>query len=325
MPLSPDTEQTAFVTGANGLLGSWLVKALLQQKHRVVLLTHGLRSDSALNLMGLKDKVVEVVGDITDRDLLEATLAQYEVDTVYHLAAHTIVGSSERSPLSTFEVNIRGTWLLLEAARTVGVSGIIVASSDKAYGEQPQLPYKEDSPLLAKWPYEVSKAAADMVARSYGVTYQLPVLVTRCANIYGGGDLNRSRLIPEAITAVLEGRRPVIRSDGTPKRDFIYVEDVVKAYLALMQELSLNKELTGQAVNIGSGRAYSVLEVIKTITELSGGSLTPDIKGSSNPKGEISEQCVDATYLAKLTGWTAEHSLKNGLDKTLSWYKEHYF
>jgi CDP-glucose 4,6-dehydratase len=267
--------------------------------------------------------MVNVVhGDICDPPLLERALGEYEVDTVFHLAAQAIVGVANRGPTSTFETNIRGTWTVLEACRRAGVMRTIVASSDKAYGPHDELPYRESFPLQPSYPYDVSKAAADMLARSYWHTFGLPVAVTRFANLYGGGDLNFSRLVPEAVVAAIERRSPVIRSDGTPERDFLYVEDAVEAYLAIAQLLD-DGRLVGEAFNAGHGEPRSVLEVVELICELSGTGVKPDVRGSGVPSGEISRQWLDSGKLRAATGWEPRIGLEDGLRCTITWYREH--
>jgi CDP-glucose 4,6-dehydratase len=241
---------------------------------------------------------------------------------VLHLAAQTIVGIANRGPIATFETNIRGTWTVLEACRRAGVERTIVASSDKAYGAHDELPYRESLPLQPSFPYDVSKAAADLVARSYWHTFGLPVAITRLANIYGGGDFNLSRLVPEAVLAAIAGRRPVIRSDGTPQRDFLYVEDAVEAYLAICELLGDGRG-AGEAFNAGPGEPRSVLEVVELICELAGTGVTPDVRGSGTPAGEISRQWVDPSKLRALTGWTPRVELEEGLRRTIAWYREH--
>ena len=314
--------QSILVTGAHGLLGSWLVKALLEAGASVVTIRRDEPALSTLELLGLATRVDTVHGDIATEGLIERALAEYEVDGVFHLAAQTLVGTANRSPLSTFETNIRGTWLVLEAARQHGVQRLVVASSDKAYGRQEELPYREDQQLRARYPYDVSKAAADMLARSYWHTFSLPVAVTRFANLYGGGDTNRSRLIPEAVCAVLAGRPPVVRSDGSPERDFLYVEDAVRAYLALWQALGRGLG-RGEAFNAGGGHAYRVGEIVQLICLLSGTEVAPDIRGRGTPHGEIDRQWVDASKLTELTGWRPQVDLKDGLQRTLEWYRDH--
>jgi CDP-glucose 4,6-dehydratase len=315
-------ERSVFVTGAYGLLGSWLVKALLGRGARVTVLKRDETRASALVLEGTERLVTVVRGDVTDAPLLERALGEYEVDTVFHLAAQAIVGVANRGPAFTFETNIRGTWLILEACRRAGVARTIVASSDKAYGAQDDLPYRETFPLQPTYPYDVSKAAADLIARSYWHTLGLPVAVTRFANLYGGGDFNFSRLVPEATAAAIERRAPVIRSDGTPQRDLLYVEDAVEAYLAICDLLD-EGGAAGQAFNAGSGEPRSVLEIVELICELAGGGVAPDVRGSGTPGSEIDRQWVDATKLRAATGWEPKVDLEDGLRRTIAWYREH--
>jgi CDP-glucose 4,6-dehydratase len=314
--------QRILVTGAHGLLGSWLVKALLEHGAAVVTVRRDEPVPSTLDLLGLKDRVSTVHGDICDQGLVARALNEYEIQGVFHLAAQTIVGTANRSPLSTFETNIRGTWVLLEACRLHGTERVIVASSDKAYGRQPQLPYHESQPLLAAYPYDVSKAACDMLARSYWHTFSLPVAVTRLANLYGGGDTNASRLIPEAASAALAGRRPVIRSDGSPERDFLYVEDGVRAYLAIWKAFA-SGDAAGEAFNAGGGTPHRVGDVVAMICRLAGTDVEPDIRGQGSPHGEIDRQWLDSTKLHELTGWRPEVELEDGLSRTLDWYRQH--
>jgi CDP-glucose 4,6-dehydratase len=240
------------VTGGDGLVGAWLVRALLERGARVVVIRRDHPAVSALVQLGLDESVDIVCGDICTGGLVGRVLCEYEVDAVFHLAAQTQVGPANRSPLSTFETNIRGSWLVLEACRLHGVERVVVASSDKAYGRQADLPYRETHALEPLFPYDVSKAACDLLARSYWHTFGLPVAVTRLANVYGGGDLNRARLIPEAVCAALAGEAPVVRSDGSPERDFLYVEDAVGAYLAVWDALGRD-EGRGEAFNAGGG------------------------------------------------------------------------
>jgi CDP-glucose 4,6-dehydratase len=315
-------DRSVFVTGAYGLLGGWLVKALLGRGARVTVLKRDAVAASALVLEGTEPLLSVVHGDLIEARVLERALGEYEVDTVFHLAAQTLVGVAARSPVSTFEANIRGTWTLLEACRHAGVARVVVASSDKAYGSHDELPYREGFPLQPVHPYDVSKAAADMLARSYWHTFGLPVAVTRCANLYGGGDFNFSRLIPEAVMGALAGRRPVLRSDGTPERDYLYVEDATAAYLAVCDLLDRG-DGPGEAFNAGSGRPRSVLEVVELVCRLSASDLTPDVRGTGTPAGEISRQWVDAGKLRTLTGWEPQVDLEDGLRRTIDWYREH--
>ena len=314
--------KSVFVTGAYGLLGSWLVRALVARGDRVTVLQRDRAPRSALLLDGTEDAIDVVHGDLLDDGLVARALGEYEVDTVFHLAAQTIVGTANRSPLATFESNVRGTWTLLEACRLHGAQRVVVAASDKAYGASATLPYTEQAPLDPRYPYDVSKAATDMIARSYWHTFGLPVAVTRFANLYGGGDLNRSRLIPEAIGAVLAGRAPVIRSDGSPERDFLYVEDAVEAYLLLADALD-GDNARGEAFNAGGGRPYAVRDVVARICALAGTDVEPDVRGSGTPDGEIDRQYVDASKLSALTGWEPRVVLDEGLRRTLDWYREH--
>jgi CDP-glucose 4,6-dehydratase len=314
--------RAVFVTGAYGLLGSWLTRALVTRGDRVVVLQRDRAPRSALLLDGIEDALDVVHGDLNEPGLVARALGEYEVDTVFHLAAQTIVGTANRSPLATFESNVRGTWTLLEACRLHGAQRVVVAASDKAYGASATLPYREDMPLDPRYPYDVSKAATDMIARSYWHTFRLPVAVTRFANLYGGGDLNRSRLIPEAIAAALAGRGPIIRSDGSPERDFLYVEDAVEAYLQLAEALDRD-DARGEAFNAGGGRPHAVRDVVARICAIAGTDVEPDVRGSGTPDGEIDRQYVDATKLRSLTGWAPRVELDDGLRRTIDWYRAH--
>lgn len=316
-------ERSVLVTGAHGLLGSWLTAALLDAGARVVVIRRDEPGVTALDLAAIADRVDSVRGDVCEEGLVARALAEYEVDTVFHLAAQTLVGVANRSPRSTFETNVRGTWMLLEACRSHAVRAAVVASSDKAYGPQAQLPYSELQALQPRFPYDASKAAADLIARSYWHTFGLPVAVTRFANLYGGGDLNRSRLVPEAIAAALAGRAPVIRSDGSPERDFLYVEDAVAAYLAIWAQLESGAGAGGEAFNAGGGGSHRVGDVVALICRLVGTGVVPEIRGQGTPHGEIDRQWVDSGKLAALTGWRAQVGLQEGLTRTIEWYREH--
>jgi CDP-glucose 4,6-dehydratase len=314
--------RSAFVTGGYGLLGSALVRALLERGVEVTLLRRDHMPRSALVLEDLEERVNIVSGDVTDGALLERALAEYEVQGVFHLAAQTIVGTANRWPLATWETNVRGTWTVLEACRHVGVERVLVAASDKAYGPHAELPYREDFSLQPRFPYDVSKAAADLIARSYWHTYGLPVATTRFANLYGGGDTNRSRLVPEAVGAALAGRRPVIRSDGTPERDYLYVDDAVAAYLLIAKALD-GEGARGEAFNAGGERPHPVREVVELICRIAGSDAEPDIRGAGTPSGEIDRQYVDTTKLRTLTGWEPRVGLEEGLRRTVDWYRAH--
>jgi CDP-glucose 4,6-dehydratase len=319
----PDVGHSVFVTGAYGLLGSRLVGTLVEQGARVTVLKRDTVVASALELEGTEGRVNVVHGDVCDGQLIERALNEYEVETVFHLAAQTIVGIANQSPAPTFETNIRGTWTVLEACRHGNVSRVVVAASDKAYGEQDGLPYREDFALQPRYPYEVSKAAADMIARSYWQTFELPVAVTRFANLYGGGDLNISRLVPECALAAIEGRRPVIRSDGMAERDFLYVEDAVDAYFAICELLDDGRG-AGEAFNAGGGRSYSVLEIVQLTCQIAGSGVKPDVRGAGTPHGEIARQWVDSTKLRALSGWRPRFSLEEGLRRTVDWYRQYH-
>ncbi len=315
--------RSVLVTGAHGLLGSWLTLALLDAGARVVVIRRDEPVVTALELMGLADQVDSVRGEICEEGLIARTLGDYEVDSVFHLAAQTLVGVANRCPRSTFETNVRGTWMLLEDCRAHGVGAVVVASSDKAYGSQPELPYREDQPLAPRFIYDASKAAADLIARSYWHTFGLPVAVTRFANLYGGGDLNRSRLIPEAIGAALGGRAPVIRSDGNSERDFLHVQDAVAAYLAIWTQLQSGSGAGGEAFNAGGGAPHRVVDVVVLICRLVGTGVGPEIRGAGTPHGEIDRQWVDTAKLSQLTGWRPRIGLEEGLERTIEWYRAH--
>jgi CDP-glucose 4,6-dehydratase len=313
---------SVLVTGGHGLLGGWIVTGLLDAGAHVVAVRRDEPVNSSLAMLGLMDRVDTVKGDVCDEGFIARALNEYDIDSVFHLAAQTLVGTANRSPISTFETNIRGTWLVLEACRLHGVRSVIVASSDKAYGRQVELPYREDQALVPTYPYDVSKAAADLLARSYWHTFEVPVAVTRFANLYGGGDTNRSRLVPEAVGAALAGRAPVVRSDGSPERDFLYVEDAARAYLAIWAALLAGRG-RGEAFNAGGGTPHRVGDVVELICRLAGSGVSPDIRGAGVPHGEIDRQWVDASKLRELTGWAPKVDLETGLRLTIEWYREH--
>lgn len=317
-----ELSSSVLVTGGDGLIGAWLVKALLERGERVVVIRRDEPAVSSLAQLGLAGAVDVVHGDICADGLVARVLNEYEVDSVFHLAAQTQVGVANRSPVPTFETNIRGTWLLLEACRVHEAERIVVASSDKAYGDRRELPYRENHRLEPRYPYDVSKAAADIVARSYFHTFGLPVAVTRLANVYGGGDTNRARLIPEAVCAALAGEAPVVRSDGSPERDFLYVEDAVRAYVAVWGALGRGAA-HGEAFNAAGGEPHRVIDVIELICRLTGSSVAPKIRGDGVPHGEIDRQWLDSTKLRELTGWRPEVPLEEGLRRTIDWYREH--
>jgi len=319
---------TALVTGAHGFVGSHLARALLEQGEAVRILDRpdpreadiGGPRLSALDLLGIRGEVELAEADLRDAGGVDAAVAGCEA--VFHLAAQTIVGVARNSPLETLEVNVQGAWNVFEACRSHEVARVVFASSDKAYGSSPELPYREDFPLRAAYPYDASKAAADIVARSYAHAYDLPLAVTRFANVYGGGDLNFSRLIPETVVAVLDERSPAIRSDGSPERDFLHVDDAVAAYLAIAGALA-EGEAAGEAFNAGGERPHPVREVVELIVAAAGTGIEPDFQGEGNPDGEIDRQFVDSGKLRDLSGWRPQIELGDGLERTLEWYREH--
>jgi len=306
------------VTGAGGFVGGHLAAALVAQGAEIVALVLDWQPRSTLVLLGAAEQVTRVYGSVTDAALMHRTLNAYEVDTVFHLAAQALVGVARRSPVTTLEANVRGTWTVLEACRlSETVERVVVASSDKAYGSQPHLPYREDFPLRGRYPYEASKACADLIARCYAATYDLPVAVTRCANIYGPGDLNFSRLVPDTMRALLDNRPPLIRSDGTPTRDYLYIEDAVRAYLMLGEQVR-QPAVQGEAFNFGTGRPVSVLELVRLLIAVSGRDLEPEVQGTA--RGEIGHQYLDSSKAERILGWQAEVSLEEGLRRTWEWY-----
>jgi CDP-glucose 4,6-dehydratase len=316
--------RSVFVTGAYGLLGSWLVQALLERGDDVTVLRRSGTVQSRLVLSGAEDRCTVVDGDVVDAQALDRALIG-GADAVFHLAAQTTVGAANRAPAETFDVNIRGTWTLLEACRRAGAGAVVVAASDHAYGPHATLPFREeDFALEPRYPYDVSKAATDLIARSYFHTYGLPVAVTRSSNVYGGGDLNWSRLVPEAVSAALAGRQPVIRSDGSPKRDFIYVEDAVRAFLALADVLGPEDGgARGEAFNVGGDEPHTVREIVELVCRLAGTDVEPDIRGTGTPAAEIRHKYVDSAKLRRTTGWRPEVPLEDGLERTIAWYRTH--
>lgn len=314
-------DRPTFVTGGTGLVGSWLVKYLLKAGADVVCLVRDWVPQSELARTGRIEQVKVVRGDIRDRETLERTLGEYEIETVIHLAAQTIVTIANRNPISTFETNIAGTWNLLEACRrSPKVKQVIVASSDKAYGDQETLPYSETTPLQGQHPYDVSKSAADLIAHAYAVSYQLPVAITRCGNFYGGGDLNWNRLIPGTIRSILRNQRPVIRSDGEYIRDYFYVEDGALAYMHLAEQLANRPELKGQAFNFSNEIQVSVREIVNRLLALMKSDLTPDIRNEAS--NEIRHQYLSAEKARNELNWKPLFNLDEGLQKTIEWYKD---
>jgi CDP-glucose 4,6-dehydratase len=311
-----------FVTGASGLLGSALVEALVAQGADVTVLLRDWVPGSRLLESGLAASTNIIGGDLTQLPLLVRALNEYEIDTVFHLGAQTIVGTAARSPISTFESNIQGTWNLLEACRQNSrlVQRVIVASSDKAYGAHEQLPYTEATPLVGRFPYDVSKSCADLIALSYFHTYGTPVVVTRCGNLWGPGDLNFSRLIPGTIRSALLDEAPVIRSDGTFKRDYFYVRDAVGAYLCVAERMFQN-ELAGHAFNFGNEQPLAVLDVVRQILDrMRRSHLQPIVLGEASL--EIPNQFLDCTKARTMLEWSPQFSFEAGLNETIPWYAQ---
>ncbi|MBI1952778.1 MAG: NAD-dependent epimerase/dehydratase family protein [Candidatus Omnitrophica bacterium] len=315
-------DRRVLVTGGTGLLGGWLIRALYDLGADCVTLLRDWVPQSELCQSGLLERIKVVRGELQDQALLERVLGEYEVQTLFHLAAQAIVPIANRNPVSTFESNIRGTWCLLEACRrspTVGQA--VVASSDKAYGEHDKLPYREETPLRGRHPYDVSKSCADLLAQSYAATYRLPVTIARCGNLYGGGDLNWNRIVPGTIRSAIRGEPPLIRSDGSPTRDYFYVEDGAAAYLALAEALASDPSLAGEAFNFSNEQPLSVLEVARQILRLMGrADLAPKILNESS--GEILHQYLDAGKAKRQLSWKSLYGLEEGLKKTISWYRK---
>jgi CDP-glucose 4,6-dehydratase len=313
-------DRPTFVTGATGLVGGWVVRALRDAGADVVCLVRDWLPESSLMREGLFERVKIVRGDLCDRSLLERALGEYEIDTVFHLAAQTIVPIANRNPVSTFESNIGGTWSLLEACRrSPAVKQVVFASSDKAYGSQPTLPYEEDAPLQGRFPYDVSKSCSDLIAQSYAATYRVPVAITRCGNFYGGGDFNWNRIVPGTIRSALRGQRPVIRSDGNFIRDYFYVEDGAAAYLHLAEALARRPELRGQAFNFSNEIQVTVLELVRKILAGMGSLLEPDVRNEAS--NEIREQYLSAAKARRELDWRPLFSLEEGLGRTIAWYR----
>lgn len=316
-------DRDVLVTGATGLLGGHLCHALVERGARVVSLVRDRVPDSWFARSGTADRVTQVRGDLTEFRDLERAIVEYGVRTVFHLGAQAIVGIARRSPWQTFESNARGTWNLLEAARAAGhVEELVVASTDKVYGTTDQLPYTESHPLLASNPYDVSKAMTDMLARSYAITYGMPIVTLRCGNLYGPGDLHFNRLIPELVRARLRGETPVLRSTGRAERDFLWIEDAVNAYVSAAERCG-DDGVRGEAFNISDGRPWTVLAVAEMIDEVTGVYLPArQIAGTAESEGEIALQSLDASKARVRLGWTPTVELRDGIERTVEWYRD---
>jgi CDP-glucose 4,6-dehydratase len=315
-------DRPTLVTGATGLVGSWLVKRLRAAGADVVAIVRDWLPASEAVRSGILDQLTVVRGDVREQALLERVLGEFEIDTVIHLAAQTIVGIANRNPISTFETNVQGTWGLLEACRrSPRVKQIVLASSDKAYGDQEQLPYGETTPLQGRHPYDVSKSCADLIAQTYAVTYASPVVVTRCGNFYGGGDLNWNRIIPGTIRSILRNQRPVIRSDGRFVRDYFYVEDGAAAYMHLAEQLAKRPgELRGHAFNFSNEQPLDVLAIVAEVSRVMGSTLVPDIRNEAT--NEIRQQFLSAAKARQMLNWRPLFTLDQGLQATVRWYRD---
>jgi CDP-glucose 4,6-dehydratase len=316
-------DRPTFVTGGTGLVGSWLIRRLVELGADVVCLVRDWVPQSELVRSSFIDKVKVVRGDIRDRDMLERALGEFEIDTVIHLAAQTIVTIANRNPISTFETNIAGTWNLLEACRrSPKVKQVVMASSDKAYGDQETLPYNESTPLQGQHPYDVSKSAADLIAATYAKSYDLPVAITRCGNFYGGGDLNWNRIIPGTIRSILRGQNPVIRSDGEYIRDYFYVEDGAAAYMLLAEQLAVRPELKGQAFNFSNEIQVTVREIVENVICLMKSDLKPVVLNEVS--NEIRHQYLSAEKARRMLNWKPLYNLDQGLAMTINWYRNFF-
>lgn len=314
-------DRPTLVTGATGLVGGWLVKRLLAAGADVVCLARDWVPDCELMRSNDLERVKVVRGDIRDQAMLERALGEYEVDTVIHLAAQTIVGIANRNPIGTFESNIQGTWCVLEACRRSPlVKQIVCASSDKAYGDQEILPYSEDTPLQGQHPYDVSKSCSDLITYTYAKSYGLPVVTTRCGNFYGGGDLNWNRIVPGTIRSALRGQAPIIRSDGQFVRDYFYVEDGANVYMTLAEQLASRRELIGQAFNFSNEIQVTVVELVERILKQMHSDLKPEIRNEAS--NEIRHQYLSAEKARNLLDWKPLFTLDDGLQKTVAWYKD---
>lgn len=316
--------RNAFVTGATGFVGAHVVRQLLENGAKVVCLQRDAIRANSLEIFDLQNKVTIINGSVEDLSLMERILNEYEIDAVFHLAAQALVGAANRSPLSTFETNIRGTYILLEACRrSEMVKRIVVASSDKAYGSHDSLPYQEDFPLQGRYPYDVSKTCTDLISQSFAHSYNLPVTITRSANIYGACDLNLSRIIPGTIISVLKNEHPIIRSDGTPIREFIYVDDIARGYLILAENID---EAQGEAFNFGTNEPIQMLDLVEKIVSLMDKEkeLPPRIMLKTKIEGEIDAQYLSADKVSSRFGWKAKVSLEEGLRQTIEWYQIHF-
>lgn len=313
------------ITGAYGFVGSALARACLERGDRVCVLRRSVQPTSALVLEGTEARCTVVDGDVLAAGRLDEAIGEHSIDTVFHLAAQPIVAEALRAPSNSFDVNVRGTWLLLEACQRHEVARTVIASTFQAYGKPARLPLDELLPLDARQPYALTKACADLIARCWWHAYELPVATARFSNVYGGGDRNLSRLVPGAIAATFRGERPVIRSDGSPQRDFFHVDDAAAAYLAIAGALDAGGPLDarGEAFNAGSGSSRSVLEIVQLVCEAAGTGVEASLQGSAVPEGEVERQVIDYGKLRAATGWAPGIALEDGIERTVQWYRRY--
>ncbi len=315
--------KTVFVTGATGLMGSWLVKALMRDEAEIVALVRDQVPNSMLVREGLIERITTVSGELESLPTLQRAIAEYQPHTVFHLAAQPLVQVAKRDPVGTLRTNVMGTWNILEACRLTGGSNVVLASSDKAYGATDNLPYRETHPLQGRYPYDVSKSCADLITQMYAATYGLKTAIARCGNLFGGGDLNFSRTIPGIIKATLAGEPFVIRSDGKFVRDFLYVKDAAEAYLTLGERLAEDPSISGEAFNFSLGERLTVLDIVHMTLEIMGrNDLEPVIQNIAS--SEIREQYLDATKASERLGWQPRYSMQEGIRETVDWYREHF-
>jgi CDP-glucose 4,6-dehydratase len=314
--------KTVFITGATGFLGSWLIKELIKNNANVVALVQKVSSEFLFYTDKLDKKCTVIFGSFLDFDLLQRTINEFNVNTVFHLGAQTIVGTANKSPLSTFETNIKGTWNILENCRlSPWVKKIIIASSDRAYGEHKSFSYTEETPMQGRYPYDVSKSCVDLLSQSYYHTYNLPVCVTRCVNLFGEGDQHLNRIIPGTITSVLSGQQPVIRSNGLLTRDYMYIKDAVNAYLTLAENMD-DKKIIGQCFNFSTGNPLSVLEIVEKILVLMKTNIKPIIENKAS--NEATERYISSKKAHSLLNWKTKYKIDEGLQKTIEWYKSFF-
>jgi CDP-glucose 4,6-dehydratase len=316
-------DRPTLVTGGSGLVGGCLVERLIDAGADIVCLVRDWVPQSELINSGAIERVKTARGDVRDQRLLERLLGEYEIDTVLHLAAQTIVPIANRNPVSTFETNVGGTWTLLEACRrSPAVKQVVVASSDKSYGEQDDLPYRESMPLQGRHPYDASKSAGDLITQSYATSFGLPVIITRCGNFYGGGDLNWSRIVPGAIRSAVRGKAPVIRSDGNYVRDYFYVEDGAAAYTLAAERLAADRSLAGEAFNFSNEQPINVIDITRLILKLMNSDLEPEIRNEAT--NEIRCQYLSAAKAREMLGWKPMYQLEEGLGRTIDWYRRFF-